>query len=561
MFPFWDDVEEDLPLSPGRRLKAPQENGAVLADPALSAVGHILRLNQRQFEDLQSCNPYLAALRTEARQACLAAARDYMVSAGEPLPDLGVGGQGHIFMAGHQPELFHPGVWVKNFALSGLAHTHAGIGLNLVVDNDTVKSTVLRVPVLSGHSLSTPEPPALLSVPFDRWTGEIPYENRLIADREVFFSFGDRVIELMGRGPFEPLLTAFWPEVVRQASRSPLMGECLAAARREWERAWGCHNLELPLSALCRTRPFHLFACHLLANLPAFQAVYNDAVHGYRARNGIHSRNHPVPDLSSQGEWLEAPFWGWRAEHNRRGRLFARLKRDCVELRCDAEPWPTLPGPPGSHGQAVAEAMGELEEKGFKIRSRALTTTLFARMFLADLFVHGIGGGKYDELTDELIRRFYGLEPLAFLVLSATLWLPVEHEHRRQLMARRQLVARWRRDMYWNPQRHLGDPAVAPDVPPEVAAEKSKWIAYSPANATERRTRFETLRSLSAALRPALRLREAQLTEELARLDQQLNAAAVLERRDYAFVLYPEDYLRPFVTQFLATPASATTTP
>ena len=42
-----------------------------------------------------------------------------------------------LLLAGHQPELFHPGVWVKNFALNGLARRHGATPLNLVVDNDT----------------------------------------------------------------------------------------------------------------------------------------------------------------------------------------------------------------------------------------------------------------------------------------------------------------------------------------------------------------------------------------------------------------------------------------
>jgi len=29
--------------------------------------------------------------------------------------------EGLIFLAGHQPELFHPGVWFKNFALGAIA--------------------------------------------------------------------------------------------------------------------------------------------------------------------------------------------------------------------------------------------------------------------------------------------------------------------------------------------------------------------------------------------------------------------------------------------------------
>ena len=56
-------------------------------------------------------------------------------------------------MAGHQPELFHPGVWVKNFALTGVAGRIGAIPFNLVVDNDAVKSTSIHFPAPSARAL------------------------------------------------------------------------------------------------------------------------------------------------------------------------------------------------------------------------------------------------------------------------------------------------------------------------------------------------------------------------------------------------------------------------
>ena len=61
-------------------------------------------------------------------------------------------------------------------------------------------------------------------------------------------------------------------------------------ARRHFERAWGCVNLEVPASALNETEPFSWFACHMLDRLPAFQQVYNQCVEEYRRRHG-----HPQP--------------------------------------------------------------------------------------------------------------------------------------------------------------------------------------------------------------------------------------------------------------------------
>ena len=101
--------------------------------------------------------------------------------------------------------------------------------------------------------------------------------------------------------------------------------------------------------------------------------------------------------------------------------------------------------------------------------------------FLADLFIHGIGGGKYDALTDELIRRFYGLEPLEYLILTGTLRLPVpvypvtqDDRHRLQRLAR---------DLHYNPRapsfrrtRH---------VLSAVIREKCELIAMEPINSVQ----------------------------------------------------------------------------
>src|SRR5262249_55485525 len=160
--------------------------------------------------------------------------------------------EGPLFVAGHQPELFHPGVWVKNFALAGLARRHTGLAVNLIVDNDTVKHTGLRVPV-PGNPW-----PRLRTLLFDRWQGEVPWEERQVAERATFARFGDEVTALVRPWGYEPLMPALWPEVLRHTSGP--VGEAFAAARRALERRWGCHNLEVPLSQLAGGEAFARFA-------------------------------------------------------------------------------------------------------------------------------------------------------------------------------------------------------------------------------------------------------------------------------------------------------------
>src|SRR5262249_14513207 len=159
---------------------------------------------------------------------------------------------------------------------------------------------------------------------------------------------------------------------------------------------------------------------------------------------------------------------------------------------------------------------------GFKVRPRALTNTLFARLFLCDLFVHGIGGGKYDELTDEIMHRFYGIEPPEFLVFSATLLLPFQHYSANLDRCRR--LAHEGRDLHWNPQRHISlDSAAA-----KLVFQKNAYINQRPEERGPRRERFQILRELTEHLRGYTNEREEHVRREWARCELEVKANAVL---------------------------------
>lgn len=533
-------------MSRAARLRAPSEDGAVLAQPPLTEVGRLLAENRDRLARAAP-GPFQvnwADLRRGARTEALDTARRYLEAAGEPVPAFDE--TAPLFAAGHQPELFHPGVWVKNFALAGLARAHDGAALNLVVDNDTLKSGSLRLPAVPR---SAGEPTRTRLVDFDRWTSEVPYEERPVLDRALFDSFAERAGDVTAGWGFRPILRDFWRDVTTEAGRTRLLGETFARARRRWERAWGCHNLEVPLSAVCETPTFAVFFCHLLAELPRFRDCHNECLAEYRRRHGLRSRSHPVPDLAAEGDWLEAPFWAWRPDRPKRARLFARAAGGGVELRLAGELVPFLTIVPGRDGRDGSSLWARAKNAGVKVRTRALTTTIFARLFLSDLFIHGIGGGIYDELTDEVIARFYGLTPPAFLVLSATLKLPLPtHGVSRADVSR---LAREVRDLHWNPQRHLSDGSAGDGEARALAAEKAALVARQPADGPGRRERFRRLREFTERLRPFVAVRERALEHELSRRAEELEGDAVATRRDYAFCLFPESKLRPFCARFV----------
>src|SRR5262249_47927067 len=138
-----------LPVTLGR-LRAPREDGSLLAVPPLSETGRLLEGNQRRFAaaSLDILGWSFQDLRDHARMDIAGWAGRYSIQSGEPAFPFR---DGPWLAAGHQPDLSHPGVWVKSFALHGLAKTHACNPLNLVVDTDTIKSTAVHVP-LFGHT-------------------------------------------------------------------------------------------------------------------------------------------------------------------------------------------------------------------------------------------------------------------------------------------------------------------------------------------------------------------------------------------------------------------------
>lgn len=542
-------------------LRAPREDRAILAIPSFSDVGILVEENRRCFQAAHA--PFDEPwhnLRARARREALQVARAYHAEAGEAVAD---SASESLFLAGHQPELFHPGVWIKNFALHALAKKHGATPLNLVIDTDTSKSAALQVPVRSTKQVDVapptgvddpfaPLPPLgkagpplayLATVPFDAWQHDTPFEERRVVDENLFASFSEHAGELLNGWGFAPMLPEFWTEVRRQSARTPLLGERFAAARRAFERRMGCTNLEAPMSRLCQTESFALFVRNILLNIAGFRATYNHLLNEYREQHGITSRNHPVPDLAVEGDWHEAPFWAWKKGETRRNRLFVRQHADGIDLRAGSA-WPRMP----IERSAFVAAWRRLQAENCKVRSRALTTTLFARLFLGDLFIHGIGGAKYDELTDALIRHFYGLTPPGYMTLSATLLLPVPRFASAAKVVD-QLHA-LRRRLWYNPER-VGQAASLPATAAALIELKQRLVQGRADTKEERRRRYREIREVTHVLRRFVNSAEENAARRLLLAQRELEANAVLGRRDFAFCLYPETHLRELLTRLL----------
>ncbi|MCA9072409.1 MAG: hypothetical protein KDA84_25970 [Planctomycetaceae bacterium] len=532
-------------------LKIPRSDETLFARPELPSAAPLASRNCHllRHADVNLQGRSLLELRQSARQEILELARNYT---GQLLgeSDLPKPVEGLLFCSGHQPALFHPGVWVKNFAIHALAKQTQGTALNLVIDNDTIGSRQLRVP--TGNR----EQPASKQIPFDDPQPAGPWEEAVVTNPELFETFGERVVDSLKPWGIDPLIDQIWPDAIAQSQKSPSLRDALTAARMKQEHRWGLSNWELPLSQVCETESFLWFAAAILTRLPRFWETYNTILDEFRVVNHIRSHTRPVPALVEEDGWYEAPFWVWKAGESQRQRVMAKACSREVRLSDGQEIFARLPIDPQGDVTAAVEVLKTLPGQGIRFRTRALTTTLFVRLCLADLFVHGIGGAKYDEMTDRLIARFFGLPAPGFLTMSCTVHLPLgtpfsvsaeeEQDIRHQL-----------RDLEFNPERHL-----SPGVDAEVnalMAEKQSLIAESRtatkdgSDLTERRRqsrenherhlRFKEIREQLADHADQPR---QLLKQELETIHQHLHANELLQDREFSFAIYPEEKLRLF---------------
>lgn len=386
---------------------------------------------------------------------------------------------GPIVMSGHQPELFHCGVWFKNFLISQLAASTGATPIHFIVDNDLCRSNSIAVPQVSNGDLMVDQ------VEFDRGAATIPWENRSLLDWSYCRDFASRVRSKVECLSDEPLVDQLWSHLEKLPTRTNL-GLALSQARHLLERDAGLQTLEVPLSHLCNTEQFAAFSLSLLVESPKLVATYNSELQHYRSAHKIRNHAQPLPDLAIKEGWYESPWWCYRDNGNRHP-LWVMV-RDEELLLSNGESWQS-----SIHfrekGSAIAQWI-QCQRQGMRIRPRALITTMFARLILSDLFIHGTGGGKYDQITNRIISRLFGIQPPPMVVASATMKLryanlPVDFKKDLAKLANQQLELL--NAIKANPDQLLLFPSAAAGISSDLrcslqalASEKQAMLASIP---------------------------------------------------------------------------------
>lgn len=521
------------------KLITPARHGEVLVLPAPSECVAAVEANARALRGAKT--PLLGSTLSEWRRRT----REAIVGSNDR----------PIIVTGHQPAFIHPGVWAKHIVSMRLADALGGIALNLVVDQDAPLAAMLAVPAVEGSRVE------LRSVRYAELRTGCAYEQLARQSPDEIARFERAVRESMG----ERYETSQMPAFVHALSTTEEMGDGTdqsVAARRAVEAQFGTSIDDRRVSRLWWT-PLLL---DMLRRAERFARSYNAALRWYRKKFRVRGAHRPIPDLTARGGVWELPVWAYRKGETRR-RLFAvragggvRLLADGEEIGCFAL------DDFASFDELISPLRGPTE---WQLRPRALTLTIWARLFLADLFIHGIGGAKYDRISDEIIADYFGIEPPEMACVSATLHLDLPRTSTTSETIRG--LRRFLRDLEWNPQRTLspvsptckgsGPPWLPPDAGLMKLIEQREQAVRRAAelrkldlrNRSARRARFleirELNRRLSAARSGEVSSRRAELDRALEDLDQN----RVAQGREYFFGLYGRAALEELLATLPAT--------
>lgn len=381
------------------RFVIPEKDGDTFIHPPFSGYPVLIGKNSGSARGVKIGGENLDDLAREARAETLRIADEYTRSLGletvaERAPEA------PVIASGHQPSMFHAGVAVKAVALARTAAQSKATPLFITVDHDDIDASSVSLPTIregrlvkTGHTLfPSARGRVLEKADVERW--------------EVTRARLNEAVRLMDSprltGPREAMREFLQRVDARPPDFVSSHAELAILLRRAWERPVNGGYLEIPVSSICRTRTFLHFAGSIMADIERFGPVYNAQLESYRKERGLRYPANPFPNLGRQGDSWEAPFWTLSGD----GRERLYVTRGGIITTGDGSPETPISAITGG---------------AMPVRPRAITLSLYMRLLACDLFIHGVGGAKYDQVTDGIIREYYGVTPPGYAVVSATL--------------------------------------------------------------------------------------------------------------------------------------------
>lgn len=453
-------------------------------------------------------------LRKNWRKKSLELAAEYMDSLSLPVPE--VRKDAPIVIAGHQPLFFHPGIIYK-YGLIARAASHGMTPIFISVDSNPCDGFPVRLPAYRQEDGKYSRVVHMM-LPSAR----AAFYRDAACEPGSLKEFGRSALKALSSLPGNPF--PYGREFLKRESERPLPGkmrDAMVILRGRYEPKWAAAVLELPLSILCDTPEFYEFAFDMISKADEVRRLFNATLAEYRKEHHIRSKANPFPDLAKTEDGASETLF-WVVDETGRRPLF--VKHDGEKI--------SIPGK-GVAAGGGDELMSACRENGIWIWPRAVALSLMLRLFISDLFVHGIGGEHYDRITDRLIPQLYGIKPPLFVTASYTPAAPGMADPEPGLVRLKEKL----RDIKYHPENYL-------DKTPEIEAalaEKQKLVNAIKVPGADKKSLSAKINEINAKLSDELSGKRAEVVREIEKVRAELDRYQTVSDRELPYFLYPPE--------------------
>jgi hypothetical protein len=532
----------------------PKKNREIFIKPAYDDIPGLIDLNKERFQsyEFEINDIPFSKFRKQVRSETLKTAGEYTEKLQSICSKLNIteaenahsvndfnSPEKAIIQTGHSPALVHPGILIKHNLVTDISKKLNGIGINMVVDNDACHDNSLNIPNINGLDSSVER------IEYLSGLHNLAFEEIRYKDATQLTTIKENVLKALHNPDMEKTFKNFINIVIKLSNETLQFSDLFTYARHAFLLKSGTSNLEIPVSLISETDPFLHFFLHITANVKSFVNIYNAKLREYRKLKKISSKANPLPDLMEQGYVVEMPFWLWEKGKPRKS-LYASVASDSrISIICEnkiVEHFDFDKNSSASNNNLKnLKKLRDLISKGIKIRPKAIVNTMYSRLFFSDLFIHGIGGAKYDLITDEIIRELFGVEPPSYATISATLHLPFTpfDASKEDIRTLKHVI----KDMGYNPDRYASDEIMEDAGMRSMVSKKKELVSKEINDRKERHLAFDRIKQLNSLMKEKISPLIKEKEKEMKDLEKRLIYNSIVTNREYPFCLYPETML------------------
>lgn len=295
--------------------------------------------------------------------------------------------------SGHQPYIFHPGIWAKIIFLNFFDYKK----IFITNDSDVKEGLFIDIPIFDIKWRKIREYIYLNS---EKKTFE-EYDFYKFKEGIEFFLKRFKELEKFIKEDIKEKILIF----TKSLNEYENFVSSIIFTRRNFEK--NIKYEERIVSEISKEDNFLKFFLYFFYEGEKIFDIYNKSLEEYRILKNIKKEGEPFPFLFKYDDFYEIPFWiiknGRKKIFKNKDSLYAENEK-ITDLSFDFEK--------------------DIEKiKNLKIRPRALTLSIYQRIFLSDLFIHGIGGTRYDEFTEKFFENAFNLKMPEFIFITGTFYL------------------------------------------------------------------------------------------------------------------------------------------